>query len=48
MKNECGVVGAIITIFVGIFILGLIGFMVYCSTIEYQNEETIEIVVKDK
>ena len=48
MKNECGVVEAIITIFVGIFILGLIGFMVYCSTIEYQNEETIEIVVKDK
>lgn len=48
MKNESGVIGVIITIFLGILVLGFIGFAIYCSTVEYQNEETIEIVVKDK
>ena len=45
LKNEKGFVAII---FIGIICLGLIIFGIYCSFIEYQNEETVEIVVKDK
>lgn len=48
MKNEKGVIGIVISIIIGAIIIGLIGVAVYFATIEYQNEETIEITVKDK
>lgn len=45
LKSEKGFIA---TIFLGIICLGLIIFGIYCCFIEYQNEETVEIVVKDK
>lgn len=48
MKNEKGVIGIVISIIIGAIIIGLIGVVVYFATVEYQNEETIEITVKDK
>ena len=48
MKSENGVIEVIFSIIVGIVILGIIGVSIYFSTVEYQNEETIEITVKDK
>lgn len=41
--------GHIVTnILILLFVLAIIGFTIYCVTIEYQNRETIEITVKDK
>ena len=41
--------GHIVTnILILLFVLVIIGFTIYCVTIEYQNGETIEITVKDK
>lgn len=41
--------GHIVTnILILLFVLAIIGFTIYCVTIEYQNGETIEITVKDK
>ncbi len=48
LKNEKGAIEIVVGIIVGVIILGLIGMFVYFATIEYQNEETVEIVVKDK
>ena len=48
LKNEKGAVEIVVAIISGIIILGILGFVIYCSTIDYQNEETIEITVKDK
>ncbi len=48
MKSEKGNSEIIVGVIFGIIILGLIGFVIYIGTIDYQNEETIEITVKDK
>lgn len=48
MKSEKGAVEIVIAIISGIIILGILGFGIYCATIDYQNEETIEITIKDK
>lgn len=48
MKSEKGAIEVIVGVIFGIIILGLIGFAIYISTIDYQNEQTIEITVKDK
>ncbi len=48
LKNEKGNIEIIIATITGIIILGLIGICIYFCTIDYQNEETIEIAVKDK
>lgn len=48
LKSEKGFVEVIVGFVVGAIILGLIGAFIYFATIEYQNEETIEITVKDK
>lgn len=48
MKSEKGAIEIILAIIVGVLILGLLGFGIYFSTIEYQNEESVEITVKDK
>lgn len=47
-KSEKGFVDIVVGFIVGAIILGLIGVAIYFGTIEYQNEETIEITVKDK
>lgn len=48
MKSERGVVEIVFLIIVGIITLGILGVTIYFGTVEYQNEETIEITVKDK
>ena len=48
MKNEKGAIEIVVGIILGIIILGILGFGIYCATIDYQNEETIEITIKDK
>lgn len=48
MRSEKGNIEIIVGVIFGIIILGLIGFVIYIGTIDYQNEETIEITVKDK
>lgn len=48
MKSENGAIEIVSSIIVGIIILGIIGVAIYFGTVEYQNEETIEITVKDK
>ncbi len=48
LKSEKGFIEVIVGFVVGAIILGLIGGFIYFATIEYQNEETIEITVKDK
>ena len=47
-KKENGDIEVIFSVIIGIFILGFIGIGIYFGTVEYQNEETIEITVKDK
>lgn len=42
------IMGIVFSIIVGIIILGIIGVAIYFEIMEYQNEETIEITVKDK
>lgn len=46
MKNQKG--NVLVGFIVGAIILAIVGTFVYFVTIEYQNEETIEITVKDK
>ncbi len=46
MKNQKG--NVLVGFIVVAIILAIVGTFVYFSTIEYQNEETIEITVKDK
>lgn len=48
MRSEKGNIEVIVGIIFGIIILGLIGFTIYIGTIDYRNEEIIEIIVKDK
>lgn len=48
MKSETGAIEIVFSIIVVIIILGIIGVAIYFETVEYQNEETIEITVKDK
>ena len=48
MKGETGAIEIVFSIIVGIIILGIVGVAIYFGTVEYQNEETIEITVKDK
>lgn len=48
MKSEKGVIEVIAGIVLGFIVLAIIGGAIYLSTIEYQNEETLEITVKDK
>ena len=38
----------LINIIIALVIILILGFTIYCVTIEYQNGETIEITVKDK
>lgn len=47
-KSEKGFIDIAVGFVVGVIILGLVGVAIYFGTIEYQNEETIEIIVKDK
>lgn len=47
-KSEKGFIDIVVGFVVGAIILGLVGVAIYFGTIEYQNEETIEIIVKDK
>ena len=48
LRKENGDIEVVFSIIIGILILGFIGIAIYFSTVEYQNEETIEITVKDK
>lgn len=48
MKSENGLLEIILGFIVAGIIIAVIGGFIYIATIEYQNEETIEIVVKDK
>lgn len=47
-KSEKGSIEIVVGIILGIVFLGMIGFTIYIGTVDYQNEETIEITVKDK
>lgn len=47
-KSEKGAIEIVVGIILGIIFLGMIGFAIYIGTVDYQNEETIEITVKDK
>lgn len=46
LKNEKG--NMIASIIIGAIIIAIVGIFLYFGTIEYQNEETVEITVKDK
>lgn len=46
MGNQKG--NVLVGFIVGAIILAIVGVFVYFGTIEYQNEQTIEITVKDK
>lgn len=48
MKRENGAIEIAVSIIIGAIIIGIIGGTIYFATIEYQNEEVIEITVKDK
>lgn len=48
LRKENGDIEVVFSIIIGILILGFIGIAIYFSTVEYQNEETTEITVKDK
>ena len=48
MKSENGFSDLAFVIILAIILITFIGFIFYCITVEYQNEETIEITVKDK
>ena len=48
MKSENGFSDLAFVIILTIILITFIGFIFYCITVEYQNEETIEITVKDK
>lgn len=48
MKSEKGLMEVILGFAVAAIIIAVIGGAIYFSTVEYQNEETIEITVKDK
>lgn len=47
-KNEKGIIDVVMGFIVAAIVIAIIGGAIYFSTIEYQNEETIEITVKDK
>lgn len=48
MERGKGVIEIMKAIILGIIIIAIIGGLIYWATIEYQNEQTIEIIVKDK
>lgn len=48
LKSQKGAIEIVVGIILGIIFLGMIGFAIYIGTVDYQNEETIEITVKDK
>ncbi len=47
-KSEKGAIEIVVGVVLGIIFLGTMGLAIYIGTVDYQNEETIEIVVKDK
>lgn len=48
LKDEKGAVEIVLGFIIAAIVIAVIGGAIYFSTIEYQNEEIIEIVVKDK
>lgn len=48
MKSENGIGEIVFVIIMAFILITFIGFIFYCITVEYQNEEIIEITVKDK
>ena len=47
-KKENGNIEIAFSVIIGILILGFMAIAIYFGTVEYQNEETTEITVKDK
>lgn len=48
LRKEKGAIEIAAGVIIGAIILGLIGAVIYFTTIEYQNEQTLEITIKDK